>query len=137
MGNFPTIPGKPGAFQLKPQVKRAAILRPADIRHVLRVIEATSRWPERDAALIHVSACVGMRCTEMARVTTMDLLYPDGRIRQEVLLRAAITKGSLPRMSYWTHPRLIAAMERYIRDRQERGIGNSRKPDYAGLGTAR
>ena len=35
-------------------IKRAKILKPSQIRHLLRVTEATSRHPERDA-LIHVA----------------------------------------------------------------------------------
>ena len=113
--------------------KRAAVLRPADIRHVLRVIEATSRWPERDALVVLLSVATGMRCSEIARVTAKDILQPDGAIKQEVALRAAITKGARPRVAYFTHPKLIAAIRRYIDYRIERRIGVSGEEAFAGI----
>lgn len=126
-------PDKPGTFRPKPKVKRAAILRPSDIRHVLRVIEATSRWPERDAVAVLISICVGMRCTEIARITPRDILTPDGSVKPEVGLRAAITKGCNPRTAYFTHPKLIAAIKRYVADRVAKRIGVSGDPVFSGL----
>lgn len=133
LATFPTIPDKPGTFQPKPKVKRAAILRPADIRHVLRVIEATSRWPERDALVVLMSVCTGMRCSEIARITAADILHADGRVRAEVVLRAAITKGCNPRIAYFTHPKLIAAIARYIGYRVANRIGVTGEPAYGEL----
>lgn len=69
----------------------------------------------------------------MARITVRDLLQSNGLLRKEVMLRAAITKGGNPRNSYWTHPKLRFAITRYIQDRQEREIGLSGSPEYAGL----
>lgn len=117
----------------KKRIKRAAILRPADIRHVLRVIDATSRWPARDALVFLMSVCTGMRCSEIARVTVADLLFPNGCLRKEVTLRAAITKGCHQRIAYFTNDRLVAAVERYLRDRIEKKIGLIGTKDYRGL----
>lgn len=133
LADFPTIPDKPGIFRPKPKVKRAAILRPSDIRHVLRVIEATSRWPERDALVVLMSVCTGMRCSEIARITVADILHADGRIRAEVALRAAITKGCNPRIAYFTHPKLIAAIARYVAGRVVKRVGLSGESTYCGL----
>lgn len=130
---FPSSPAKPGAFVPKPRVKRAAILRPSDIRHVLRVIDATSRWPERDAAAFLISVCAGLRCTEIARITVADVMLPCGVLREEVALRAAITKGCRPRTAYFTHSRLVGALERYLADRVAKRIGMSSGADYRGL----
>lgn len=127
------IPVYPSAFRPKPKIKRAAILRPSDIRHVLRVIEATSRWPERDAVAVLISICVGMRCTEIARITPRDILTPDGSVKPEVGLRAAITKGCNPRTAYFTHPKLIAAINRYVANRVAKRIGVSGEPAFSGL----
>lgn len=133
MGKFPLSPIASEAYVPRKAIKQAALLRPADIRHVLRATNATSRWPSRDCLILLISVCVGMRCTEIARVTTADVLYADGRLRKEVMLRGSITKGGRPRMSYWTNTRLIAAMKRYIRERLGHGIGVSGKPEFAGL----
>lgn len=40
-----------------PETTRAAVLPPGQIRHLLNVTEATSRHPERDAAILLLS-CV-------------------------------------------------------------------------------
>lgn len=105
--------------------KRAAILRPSEFRHLLRVTEATSRHPERDAVILWLGFGVGMRVTEIARLTVADVLLPSGRLRQEVSLRAEITKGCRQRLAYLTHPKLIAALDRYIEWRNAKRFGCS------------
>ncbi len=135
MANFPSIPipNNPARFEPKYSKKRAGILRPSDVRHVLRVIDATSRWPERDCALVVASLCTGMRCTELARVTPRDILMPSGKVRDAVQLRAEITKGCKARLAYFTNPKLIAALDRYVQSRHAKRIGLSGGEDYAGL----
>ena len=56
-----------------PNTTRAAVLAPGQLRHLLRVTEATSRYPERDAAILLIGICCGMRCTETAQITVADL----------------------------------------------------------------
>lgn len=74
-----------------------------------------------------------MRCSEIARITAKDILQPDGSIRQEVALRATITKGARSRVAYFTHPKLIAAIQRYIAYRIERRVGVSGEEAFAGI----
>jgi len=71
------------------------VLRSSQIRHLLRVTEATSRHPERDALILLLGITCGMRVTEIARVEVADVLTLSGAIRAEVSLRAVITKGVL------------------------------------------
>lgn len=94
--------------------KRAAVLLPSQLRHLLRVTEATSRHPERDAVILWLGFSCGLRVTETARLTVADVLLPSGRVKSEISLRAEITKGCRKRLAYLTHPKLIAALERYI-----------------------
>jgi integrase/recombinase XerD len=103
--------------------KRAATLLPSQLRHLLRVTEATSRHPERDAVILWLGFGCGMRVTEIARLTIADVLLPSGRLRDEVSLRAEITKGCRQRLAYLTNPKLIAAMERYFEWRHAKGFG--------------
>lgn len=102
---------------------RAAVLTPAKIRHLLNVTEATSRHPERDAAILLLGLCCGMRCTETAQITVADIMFPSGKLRNEVSLRAKITKGCKQRCIYASSPKLIAALERYIEFRWTNRIG--------------
>lgn len=103
--------------------KRAAVLLPSQLRHLIRVTEATSRHPERDALILWLDFSCGMRVTETARLTVADVLLPSGRLRTEVSLRAEITKGCRQRLAYLTNPKLITALERYILWRRAKDFG--------------
>lgn len=103
--------------------KQAAVLLPSQLRHLLRVTEATSRHPERDAVILWLGFACGMRVTEIARLTVADALLPSGLLRSEVSLRAEITKGCRQRLAYFTNPKLIAAMDRYIEWRLAKDFG--------------
>ncbi|ANB72630.1 integrase [Paraburkholderia phytofirmans OLGA172] len=103
----------------------AVVLRPSQIRHLLRVTEATSRHPERDALILLLGITCGMRVTEIARVEIADVVAQSGAIRTEVSLRAAITKGSRQRCVYLTHEKTRTALERYLALRISRQLGTS------------
>jgi len=106
-----------------PITTRATVLHPGQLRHLLRVTEATSRHKERDATILLLGLCCGMRCTEIAQITVADILFPSGKLRTEVSLRAKITKGCKQRCIYISSPKLIAALERYLAFRVANGIG--------------
>ena len=105
--------------------KRAAVLLPSQLRHLIRVTEATSRHPDRDALILWLGFSCGMRVTETARLTVADVLMPSGLVRSEISLRAEITKGCRQRLAYLTNPKLIAAMDRYIEWRLAKRFGCS------------
>lgn len=101
--------------------KRAKTLTPSQIRHLLRVTDATSRHSERDTLVLLLGFTCGMRVSEIAQLEVADVLLPSGRLRVEVSLRGAITKGSKARCVYLSHPKTVAALERYIEWRWKRG----------------
>lgn len=130
----PTISGMSKGRAPRRKAKRAAVLLPSDIRHVLRVTEECSRQPARDCLLILISICAGLRCSEIAQITPSDVMWPNGRLRSEVALRADITKGCHPRLAYFSSKRLTAALERYIAYRLVNKVGLSqRTTEYRGL----
>lgn len=86
--------------------KRAAVLLPSQLRHLLRVTEATSRYPERDVLILWLGFSCGLRVTETARLTMADVLLPSGRLKSEISLRAEITKGCRQRLAYLCHCRM-------------------------------
>lgn len=113
---------------------QAATLKPGQIRHLLRVTEATSRHPERDSLILLLGLSTGMRVSEIAQIEVQDVLFPSGAIRAEVSLRAAITKGCRQRCIYLTHPQTVAALERYLAMRIERDFGTELTAErYRGL----
>ncbi|WP_232460404.1 hypothetical protein [Burkholderia ubonensis] len=48
--------------------KRAKILSPSQIRHLLRVTDATNRHPERDVLVLLLGFTCGMRVSEIAQL---------------------------------------------------------------------
>ena len=66
-----------------------------------------------------------MRVSEVARIQVADVMLPGGQLREEVSLRAAITKGCRQRCIYLSHPKTIAALERYIEWRWLRSKGTA------------
>ncbi|WP_059414302.1 tyrosine-type recombinase/integrase [Cupriavidus basilensis] len=107
------------------KIKRAKTLKSSQIRHLLRVTEATSRHPERDALVLLLGFTCGMRVSEIARIEVADVLQASGQLREEVSLRSAITKGCRQRCVYLSHPKTIAAVERYIEWRWEHDKGTA------------
>lgn len=94
--------------------KRAPTLKPSQLRHVLAVTQATSRHPERDCLAILFTHAAGVRVTELARLEIRDVLWPTGRLRDEVQLRAETTKNCKSRVIFLTSPKLRAALETYL-----------------------
>ncbi|QBE66335.1 tyrosine-type recombinase/integrase [Pseudoduganella lutea] len=99
---------------------QATVLKPGQYRHLLRVTRATSRTPERDALVLLLAIHTGMRISEIAQVEVGDFLFPSGAIRQEVSLRAAVTKGCRQRCIYPTNRELIEALNDYLTLRLEK-----------------
>ncbi|VXC89921.1 conserved hypothetical protein [Burkholderia sp. 8Y] len=116
------------------QPKRAKVLTPSQFRHLLRVTEATSRFPERDTLILLLGVTCGMRITEIARLEVHHVLTKAGTQRSEVSLPSSITKGCRPRCLYLSHPRTEAAFDRYVEWRYRRGMAASLdRREYRGL----
>jgi integrase/recombinase XerD len=101
---------------------QATSLQPGQIRHLLRVTTATSRHPERDVLVLLLGLTAGMRVTEIAQIEVQDVLFPSGALRDEVSLRAAITKGCRQRCIYLSHPKAIDALDQYLDYRITRNL---------------
>jgi len=123
-----------GQHMSRKPIKRAQALLPSQVLHLLRVTDATSRYPERDAVILLLGLSCGMRISEIAQVTVADICFSNGELRKEVSLRAVITLGCRQRSIYLSSPKLIAAIERYIRHRRANDHGtNLGRSDYCGL----
>jgi len=120
-------------YHPKPAASHAAALRPGQLRHVIRVASVTGRQPIRDVMLLWLTHSTGVRVTELASIEIRDLLHPSGQMREEVYLRAAITKHSQPRTIYLTHSKTRNAVEAWLAYRRERGWGLSSDPEYRGF----
>lgn len=75
-----------------------------------------------------------MRVTEIAQIQVQDVLFPSGARRDEVSLRAAITKGCRQRCIYLSHAKAIEALDRYLDHRIARRLRTTGDPcRYRGL----
>lgn len=120
-----------------PSNQKAAVLSGAQLRHLLRVTDATSRAPERDRLVLLLGLTCAMRVTEIAQVTVEDVLLPSGAVRKEVSLRAAITKGCRQRCVYLAHDDTRQALDAYIEWRWVKGFGSELdRRRYRGLSPA-
>ena len=116
---------------------QATTLKPAQIRHLLRVTNGTSRHPERDCLVLLLGITAGLRVSELSQILVQDVMFSSGVLRTEVSMRAAITKGCRQRCIYITHKQTIAALERYLAHRIERGLGTELTADrFRGLSPA-
>jgi integrase/recombinase XerD len=112
---------------------QATTLQPGQIRHLLRVTAATSRHPERDILVLLLGLTAGMRVTEIAQIEVQDVLFPSGALRDEISLRAAITKGGRQRCVYLSHTKAIDALDRYLDYRVARRLRTTGDLRYRGL----
>jgi site-specific recombinase XerD len=55
-----------------------------------------------------------MRVTEIAQIEVQDALFPSGALREEISLRAEITKGCRQRCIYLSHAKAIEVLDRYL-----------------------
>lgn len=116
------------------EAKHAKVLTPANFRHLLRVTESTSRFPERDALILLLGITCGMRVTEIARLEVRHVLSKSGTRFEEVGLPGSITKGCRPRSVFLSHAKAIAAFDRYVEWRYHRGLGVALdQREYRGL----
>lgn len=120
-----------------PHAQKAATISGAQLRHLLRVTDATSRAPERDRLVLLLGLTCAMRVTEIARVLVEDVLLPSGAVRPEVSLRAAITKGCRQRCVFLTHNDTRKALDAYVEWRWDKGYGTElNRRRYRGLAPA-
>ena len=107
---------------------QATVLRPGQYRHLIRATRATSRCPERDVLVLLMGIHMGMRVSEIAQVEVGDFLFASGKLRQEVSLRAVVTKECRQRCVYPTNRDLVVALENWLALRIERRWRMSDEP---------
>lgn len=116
-----------------PDSKHATVLTPAKFKHVLRVTAATSQQPERNIMILWLTHSTGIRVTELGQLKISDVMFPSGKLRQEIYLRSAITKHCRSRVVYLTHPKAIAAMEQWLSYRISKKWECRSENEYRGI----
>lgn len=105
------------------EINRAKTLHQGQLTRLIKITQATSRYPERDVLVLMLGHHCGMRITEISRLTVADVMHASGKLRSEISMREAITKGCRQRCAYLASKPAIHALEAYLKYRIERGIG--------------
>lgn len=105
------------------EITRAKTLHQGQFARLIKITQATSRYPERDVLVLMLGHHCGMRITEISRLTVADVMHASGKLRSEISLREAITKGCRQRCAYLVSKPAIQALERYLEYRIEKGVG--------------
>lgn len=106
-----------------PKINHATALDRGQLRRLIKITRATSRYPDRDVLVIMLGHGAGMRITEISRITVADVMLASGKLRLEMSLRESVTKGCKQRCAYLSNKDLVVALEAYLAYRIERGIG--------------
>lgn len=116
-------------------IQHAAALNRGQFDRLIKVTRATSRYAQRDVLILMIGHRAGLRVTETSRITVADVMFPSGRLREEVSLRQEVTKNSKQRCAYFSNKDLITALEAYIAYRLDKGIGTELEDSkgYRGL----
>ena len=105
------------------EITRAKTLHQGQFNRLIKITQGTSRYPERDVLVLMLGHHCGMRITEISRLTVADVMHASGKLRSEISMREAITKGCRQRCAYLVSKHAIQAVETYLQYRIERGIG--------------
>lgn len=106
-----------------PKITRAQALHQGQFNRLIKITQATSRYPERDTLVLMLGHHCGMRITEISRITVADLMHASGKLRSEISMREAVTKGRRQRCAYLVSKPAILALETYLQYRIVRDIG--------------
>jgi integrase len=116
-----------------PRTRSSRIVSSDEIELGAQRIRARSSRPWHDQALFLLLFATGARPLEIARLEVRDYLAPDGSVRMASELRAEAANSGRARPLYFTSARLNAALDRYLAERQEHGLGVGGAAAYRGL----
>jgi integrase/recombinase XerD len=99
------------------QEKKAPVLTQTQFKLAVASARAHEQGT-RNVALLHFSAALGLRAKEMSQLLVRDVLASDGKIKDEVLLTRATTKGGKQRLIYLTNKEVRRALIAYLDERR-------------------
>ena len=115
-------------------IKRAQTLNQGQFARLLKITRATLRYPDRDVLVLMLGHHMGLRVTEISRITVADFMLASGKLRGEMSLRESVTKGCRQRCAYVATKPLAEALEAYLVYRVTHGIGTELgQAKYRGL----
>ena len=113
-------------------MSKAKALTKSQIKHVLAICELMTHSESKRCALVLSHAA--MRVTEIALLQTKSILYPSGKIREEIYLPASICKGLRPRTIWLTNKLSREIVQEWINFRIKKRWGTViNGAEYQGL----
>ncbi len=104
------------------QEKKAPILTQTQFKFAVASARAHEQGL-RNVALLYFSAALGLRAKEMSHLLVRDVLTTDGKVKDEVLLTRATTKGGKQRLIYLTNKEVRRALISYLDERRAADAG--------------
>jgi integrase/recombinase XerD len=101
------------------QERKAPVLTESQFKQVVAAAR-THGESERNVALLYFSFALGLRAKELSQLLIRDVVNPDGKIRDQVLLTRAATKGQKQRLVYLTNRDVRKALATYLHARQDK-----------------
>lgn len=98
-------------------MKQARVLTDVEFKRLLAVV-AQMKHAERNRLALMLSHFAGLRVGEIAALTARDVFDSEGKVREQLRLRAEITKGGHAR-TVFLNEKLRREIERYRLDRAE------------------
>lgn len=102
--------------------KRARILTRGELRRALQVATIT-RDPERNQFIIVASHALGLRVSELGRITPRDVMFSSGVFKTELTIRGVLAKNNVTRTVPMSNQVLLDYLEKYIAYRVRNKIG--------------
>jgi integrase/recombinase XerD len=104
-------------------MKQARVLTDAEFKRLLAVF-AQSKHAGRNRLALMLSHLAGLRVGEIAALTVLDVIDSDGKVREQLRLRAEITKGGHARVVF-LNEKLRREIERHRMDWPEDRNGDA------------
>src|SRR5579859_3848933 len=98
--------------------KKAPVLTESQFRQVVAVAR-TLDHANRNVTLLYFSVALGLRAKELSRLMIHDVIATDNKIKDEVLLTRAMTKGRKQRLVYLTNKDVRKALAEFLNERCE------------------
>ena len=92
---------------------KAKVLSEAEFKRLL-IVARSGQLALRNVALLYCSFGLGLRAKEIATLTIADITDVHYKLRDEICLTRAMTKGEKQRYAYLTHKKVCDALEEYI-----------------------
>ncbi len=119
------------AVQEPPRTSR--VVSSEELALAAQRIRGRSSRPWHDQALFLLPFATGARPLEIARLEVRDYLDADGSVRLASVMRAEAANSGKARPLYFTSAKLNAALDRYLQERFDEGLGLGACSAYRGL----